>query len=105
MAQMDIVLLTSDREGVPRSLMEAMALGRTCVSSAFPGVTSIIQDGETGYTFEPGNHVDLAGILTNLTGGVRIRSEKLRAYMLARHDVGSCAPQIWRQIQQIAQSL
>lgn len=104
MAQMDAVLLTSDREGVPRSLMEAMALGRTCVSSAFPGITSIIQDGETGYTFEPGGHAQLAVILANLVGGVRIAPEKLRAYMLARHDVGSCAPEMWRQIQQITQA-
>lgn len=104
MAQMDIVLLTSDREGVPRSFMEAMALGRTCVSSAFPGVTSIIQEGKTGYTFEPGRHADLAVILANLVGGVRIPPERLHAYMLARHDVGCCAPEMWHQIQQIAQS-
>jgi len=104
MAQMDIVLLTSDYEGVPRSLMEAMALGKTCVSSAFPGVTSIIKNDKTGYTFEPGSHAQLAVILTNLMSGVRIPPENLRSYMLERHDVGSCAPEMWDQIQQIAQS-
>ena len=102
MAKMDVVLLTSDREGVPRSLMEAMALGRTCVSSAFPGITSIIQDGETGYVFKLGDSEELTSVLANVIGGEGISQDWLLAYMMTRHDVGVCATEMWRQIQQIA---
>ncbi len=104
MAKMDIVLLTSDREGVPRSLMEALALGRTCVSSAFPGIASIIQDGETGYVFKPGDPAALAPVLANVVGGARIPRDRLTVYMMERHDVGACAPEMWRQIRDIAQA-
>lgn len=104
MAQMDIVLLTSDREGVPRSLMEALALGRTCVSSAFPGIASIIQDGKTGYVFKPGDPAALASVLAQVVGGARIPPDRLTAYMMEHHDVGACAPELWRQIRHIAQA-
>ena len=102
MAKMDVVLLTSDREGVPRSLMEGMALGRTCVSSAFPGISSIIQDGETGYVFDPGDPEALTSVLVNIISGEGISQDRLLAYVMARHDVGARAAEMWRQIQQIA---
>ena len=101
MALMDVVMLTSDREGVPRSLMEAMALGRTCVSSAFPGIASIIQDGKTGYVFRPGDAEELTSVLAKVVGGQGIPQDLLLTYMLARHDVGVCATEMWRQIQRI----
>jgi glycosyltransferase involved in cell wall biosynthesis len=82
--------------------MEAMALGRTCVSSAFPGITSIIQDGETGYVFKPGDSEELTSVLANVIGGEGISQDWLLAYMMTRHDVGVCATEMWRQIQQIA---
>jgi len=103
MAAMDVVLLTSDREGVPRSLMEAMALGRTCVSSAFPGVSSLIEEGVTGYTFPPGDLDALVGVLSSVVGERRaIDRDRLLTYMRERHDVGVCAPLVWGQILRIA---
>lgn len=104
MAKMDVVLLTSEREGVPRSLMEAMALGRTCVSSAFPGVESLIQNGETGLLFNPGDHEDLSRTLVEALGDGAIPSARLSDAMLKRHDISVCAPEMWRQIRQIAQA-
>jgi glycosyltransferase involved in cell wall biosynthesis len=104
MAQMDVVLLTSDREGVPRALMEALALGRTCVSSAFPGIDSIIQDGETGYVFNPGDHDGLAALLERVIGEAVIPEQRLLDYMKSRHDVEVCGAEMWREIQQIVQA-
>ncbi len=104
MAKMDLVLLTSDREGVPRSLMEAMALGRTCVSSAFPGVGSIIQDGETGYVFATGDDTELTSILALVLSRAPIPEERLISYMMQQHNVEESATKLWREIQQIARA-
>jgi glycosyltransferase involved in cell wall biosynthesis len=41
--------LTSEREGCPRTLLEAMAMGKTCVASAIAGVVELIEDGKTGF--------------------------------------------------------
>jgi glycosyltransferase involved in cell wall biosynthesis len=84
--------------------MEALALGRTCVSSAFPGIASIIQDGEAGYVFKPGDPAALASVLAQVVSSARITPDRLSACMMERHDVGSCAPEMWRQIRDIAQA-
>ena len=49
MAAADVVVLTSDNEGTPVSLIEAQAAGRPVVSTAVGGVSSVVVDGQTGY--------------------------------------------------------
>jgi glycosyltransferase involved in cell wall biosynthesis len=102
MAAMDVVLLTSDREGVPRSLMEAMALGRTCVSSTFPGVSSLITEGETGFLFEPGSVASLTDALQHVVAGASISPNALQTSMAKHHDVTACAGELAQQIRRIA---
>lgn len=49
MAAADVVVLPSHREGLPRVLVEAGAVGRPCVATVCPGPCDILRDGETGY--------------------------------------------------------
>ena len=49
MAAADVVVLTSDNEGTPVSLIEAHAAGRPVVSTRVGGVASVVADGHTGY--------------------------------------------------------
>jgi glycosyltransferase involved in cell wall biosynthesis len=49
MAASDIVVLTSDNEGTPVSLIEAQASGRAVVSTDVGGVRSVVLDGLSGY--------------------------------------------------------
>ncbi|KVN38005.1 glycosyl transferase [Burkholderia pyrrocinia] len=47
-AAADCVVLPSYREGVPRTLMEASAMGRPIVATDVPGCRDVVADGETG---------------------------------------------------------
>ena len=47
-AAADVVVLTSDSEGTPLTLIEAAAAGRPVVSTAVGGVSDIVEDGRTG---------------------------------------------------------
>lgn len=49
MAACDIAVLTSEKEGVPRALIESMALGKPCVATDVLGTQELVVDGETGY--------------------------------------------------------
>jgi glycosyltransferase involved in cell wall biosynthesis len=49
----DIFLLTSDHEGTPNVILEAMAAGRPCVATRVNGVGELIEDGVTGFTATP----------------------------------------------------
>ncbi|MEA2298802.1 MAG: hypothetical protein QOF77_1738 [Solirubrobacteraceae bacterium] len=44
----DVVVLTSDNEGTPVSLIEAQAAGRPVVSTRVGGVATVVEHGETG---------------------------------------------------------
>lgn len=54
-------VLTSDYEGMPNALMEAMAMGVPCISSNCPigGPKFLIQNGINGYLYQIGNQTEL----------------------------------------------
>src|SRR5690606_31546221 len=53
--QADIFLLTSDWEGTPNVVMEAMASGLPVVATKVGDVQHLIDHGENGYLVEPGD--------------------------------------------------
>jgi glycosyltransferase involved in cell wall biosynthesis len=54
------LLLASDYEGCPLSVIEAMAAGLPVVATAAGGVPELVVDGETGVLAEPGSSAQLA---------------------------------------------
>jgi colanic acid/amylovoran biosynthesis glycosyltransferase len=54
----DLVVLTSQSEGIPLTLMEAMALGRPVLAPAITGIPELVSDGETGFLYRPGSITD-----------------------------------------------
>lgn len=56
----DIVVLPSYREGLPKSLIEACAIGRPIVTTDVPGCRECVKDGENGYLVQPRNAEELA---------------------------------------------
>jgi glycosyltransferase involved in cell wall biosynthesis len=59
-ASLDILVMSSDAETFGRVIIEGMASAVAVVASKAGGVVDIVDDGETGFMFEPGNHVELA---------------------------------------------
>jgi glycosyltransferase involved in cell wall biosynthesis len=57
---MDVFVLPSFEEGMPQSLLQALAMERAVVASAVGGVPEIVQDGQTGFLVSPRDPVALA---------------------------------------------
>jgi glycosyltransferase involved in cell wall biosynthesis len=68
MAAADVVTLTSQWEGLPYSILEAMACSKPVVSTAVNGCQEVVVDGETGYLVEAGNALDWAKHVLQLVG-------------------------------------
>ncbi len=66
MAAMDIFLLTSLWEGLPRVIPQAMAMGLPVAANRADGVAEALQDGSTGYLCSPGDIEQLAERCINL---------------------------------------
>lgn len=58
--QCSIFVLPSYREGVPRTTMEAMAMGRPVITTDAPGCRETVVDGETGFFVPTGDGQSLA---------------------------------------------
>ena len=59
----DVVVLTSDNEGTPVSLIEAQAAGTPVVATRVGGVASVVRDGVGGFVVEPGDERAMANAL------------------------------------------
>ncbi|ULH75708.1 glycosyltransferase [Levilactobacillus brevis] len=77
----DIFIFPSFREGLPVSLMEAMAAGLPIIASKTRGNTDLIDDGVNGYLFKPteSNDDDLVRILKLLITDKKIQKNFVTA--------------------------
>jgi glycosyltransferase involved in cell wall biosynthesis len=74
MAAMDIVVLASYAEGIPRVLMEAASMGKPAVGSDVRGTREVIVDGETGYLAPARDARALADAISRLSADPAQRS-------------------------------
>jgi len=69
----DIYVLPSYAEGLPNTLMEAMACGKACIASAVGGVKYLIQDGKNGLLITPGNRKQLQDTIKKILAQPELR--------------------------------
>ena len=60
LAQCSVYVLPSYREGIPKTVLEAMACGRAVITTDAPGCRETVIDGETGFLVRVGSIPDLA---------------------------------------------
>jgi len=63
MAGMDVVVLPSHREGVPRSIIEGLASGRPVIATDIRGCRELVEHGRNGYLVPVGDIDALVGAL------------------------------------------
>lgn len=93
----DIFLLTSDHEGMPNVVLEAMAAGVPCVSTRVNAVGDILRQGETGFLADF-HAADLAGCVERLARDPALRRRigaAARAHVERAHDPLRVADRLW----------
>ena len=101
-AAADLVILYSDIESMPRTLLEAMCFARPVLAAAVFGVTELITDGATGFCTEVNSLRSLTEAIEHVSArdqsdlsriGSAARDEILRTY-----DSSGYADEIWKLI-------
>ncbi len=65
-AHADVVVLTSRSEGLPVTVMEAMAMERIVLAPNITGIPEIVSDGETGFLYTPNSLGDFLSKLESI---------------------------------------
>lgn len=84
-------ILPSYQEGVPMSVLEAMAFGVPVIASAVGGIPDVVEDGTNGYLIEPGNTSAIARAITRLVNDGELRARMARNAAITVH--ASFSPQ------------
>ena len=90
LAQADVFVLPSYNEGLPVSLLEAMAYGVPVISTRVGGIPELVRDGIDGFLIEPGDRAALEDRLRRLAEDARLRQtmgDAARADIARRFDV------------------
>ena len=75
MAVADIYVLPSYREGLPRTVLEAMAMALPVVSTDVPGCREVVQHGKTGFLIPPRDVGALVKAIQQLIENPNLRKE------------------------------
>jgi glycosyltransferase involved in cell wall biosynthesis len=79
LAAADLCLLTSVSEGIPLTLIEAMAAGLPVVASDVGGVGEVVADGDTGILAPSGSELYLCDAVLRLAGDADLRRQMSRS--------------------------
>lgn len=82
----DVFVLPSLKEGLPYTLLEAMALGVPTVATAVGGVPEVITHGKNGYLIRPNNSHELTDTIISVleNGSIEMISEAAKETIIDR---------------------
>ncbi|MGL5634258.1 MAG: glycosyltransferase [Sarcina sp.] len=63
----DVVLSLSHREGLPKNLLEALAVGKAILSTNIRGNNELVENGENGYLFDINDNKGLEELIVKLS--------------------------------------
>lgn len=101
LAQSDVFCMASFSEGLPISIMEAMAAGVPVVSTWIAGIPELARQNETALTVPPADAEALAEAIARLIGDqdLRVRlARAARACVAERHDLWRCGEAVARHL-------
>ena len=85
MNTVDVVLMCSRREAFGRVTVESMKLGKPVIGTRSGGTPEIVQEGETGFLYTPGDAQELAAKIGHLYANRAVRdSMGAKARLCAR---------------------
>lgn len=103
LAKAKVFTLTSDYEGLPNALMEAMASGVPCIATDCPcgGPRMLLKNGQSGFLVPCNNKEALAKALSTVLSDDKLQ----RLFSLRAHDAAQCfkAETIYAQWEQYIQ--
>lgn len=79
-SQSDAVVLPSYREGLPRSLLEAISMGKPVITTDVPGCKVVVENGKNGFLVPPKDSKALAESLIKFIELSREEKEKMGRY-------------------------
>lgn len=89
-AQCSVYVLPSYREGTPRTVLEAMSMGRAIITTDAPGCRGTVIDGETGYLVPVKDAEALAEKMITFINNpdlIKEMGEKSASYCREKYDV------------------
>ncbi|MDG4592270.1 MAG: glycosyltransferase family 4 protein [Defluviicoccus sp.] len=92
-----ILCLPSYREGLPRTVLEALAIGRPIITTDVPGCRELVIDGVNGFIVPPRDPDALAAAITRFVDRPELlvtMAQASRALAEARYNVGDINPLI-----------
>lgn len=100
----DVFVLPSYSEGIPQSMLEAMAYGLPVVVSNVGGIPEVVRDGREGRIIRPGDVDGLCAALRGLIESVALR-EQMGTAARRRIEAHYTVEEYMRQLQQLYGSL
>ncbi|MCS6833239.1 MAG: glycosyltransferase family 4 protein [Flammeovirgaceae bacterium] len=89
-AQADVVVLPSYREGTPRSLLEAASMAKPLIATNVPGCKEVVKDGYNGFLCHPQSATDLAEKMKKMylltDEQLKTMGQNSRTYMQEKFD-------------------
>lgn len=102
LVEADLFVLSSDYEGMPNTLMEAMAVGLPCISTDCPtGPSDLIKNNETGILVPVGDEKALSNAIMDMIDNSEKAADmakRARSYIWKEYEISSVCSKLMKKV-------